>query len=91
MIDEAAATELESFRAKYKTVIEENNSFSIKVLLTFRFLEFSHLAFRFYFFSFKIQKFEKDRLDYDANLGKLKEMVESQKQEIVDLMDQVSF
>jgi hypothetical protein len=30
-------------------------------------------------------------LDYDANLGKLKETVESQKQEIVDLMDQVSF
>jgi ABC-type Zn2+ transport system substrate-binding protein/surface adhesin len=37
----------------------------------------------------QIQKFEKDRLDYDANLSKLKETVAAQKQEIVDLMAQV--
>jgi hypothetical protein len=39
--------------------------------------------------SFQVQKFEKDRHDYDANLSKLKETVASQKQEVVDLMAQV--
>ena len=37
----------------------------------------------------QVQKFEKERHDYDANLSKLKETVASQKQEIVDLLAQV--
>jgi len=37
MIDEAAATELESSRVKYKSVIEENNAFSVKVIFYYLF------------------------------------------------------
>ena len=31
MIDEAAATELEALRVKYKSMVDENNSLSVKV------------------------------------------------------------
>ena len=31
MIDEAAASELENFRLKYKSVVDENNTLSVKV------------------------------------------------------------
>ena len=31
MIDEAAASELEALRVKYKSVVDENNSLSVKV------------------------------------------------------------
>jgi hypothetical protein len=31
MIDEAAATELEALRVKYKSMVDENNALSVKV------------------------------------------------------------
>ena len=34
MIDEAAASELENFRVKYKSVVDENNSLCVKVIVT---------------------------------------------------------
>ena len=35
MIDEAAASELDALRVKYKAMVEENNALSIKVTCTF--------------------------------------------------------
>ena len=35
MIDEAAASELDALRVKYKAMVEENNALSIKVICTF--------------------------------------------------------
>ncbi len=32
MIDEAAASELDALRVKFKSVVEENNSLSVKVV-----------------------------------------------------------
>jgi len=100
MIDEAAASELDALRVKFKSVVEENNSLSVKVVsshtqLQIKLCEISNcciLKFNrtlFCYFCLQVQKFEKDRHDYDANLSKLKETVASQKQEIVDLIAQV--
>ena len=46
MIDEAAATELEGIRIKYKSVVEENNTLSVKV----RFFKWAKLVLLLFIF-----------------------------------------
>ena len=67
IIDAAAANEMDTLREKYKQVIEENNTLSVKV-----------------------QNLEKERLESDAAVSRLKETVAAQNREISDLLAQVA-
>ena len=92
IIDAAAASEMETLRDKYTAAIEENNSLSVSNSVIDHFVVVTYLILILINFCVKVrvQTLERERLEGDEQVSKLKETVASQNREVSDLLAQVT-
>ena len=78
---------MHSLRDKYTAAIEENNSLSVRQETSFAIDQL--LYFLHGYSQMRVQALERERLEGDEQVSKLKETVASQNREVADLLAQV--
>ena len=83
---------METLRDKYTAAIEENNSLSVSNSVIDHFVVVTYLILILINFCVKVrvQTLERERLEGDEQVSKLKETVASQNREVSDLLAQVA-